>query len=288
MSNKVRIGQINYANVWPVFYDFPTSDLSDQVEIVPMTPTACNQALENEQIDMGFISSFAYLKHSERYLLFPDLSISARGKVSSILLFHHQPLHEIASGKIALANTSATSTHLLRMILERYLSGTPQYVTTHPDLSVMFNKHHADGALLIGDDAIRAAFQQPTPYITDLGDFWYRQTGQTVTYAVWAVNRSFVDKHSNMIVELYQALMRSKLLGIQNIPLLVQRACSIYGGERLFWQQYYQHLSYELSDDEQQGLAFYHNCLTELGIHINPFTMQLWNPHTTCDSSPAK
>jgi predicted solute-binding protein len=75
---------------------------------------------------------------------------------------------------------------------------------------------------------------------------------------------------------------------MKNIPLLVDKAREIYGGNERFWQQYYEHLSYELSEHEQQGLAFYHHSLCELGIDIKPFSLQLWSPHATWNTSPAK
>jgi chorismate dehydratase len=276
MSEFARIGKINFANVWPVFYDFPREDLQDQCKLIVQTPTELNAAMLKDEIDMGFISTYAYLKNAEQFYLFPHFSISAGSRVSSILLFHHKPLPDIKNGHFLLVNTSATSVHLLKIIVEQFLGGEPSYSVSNPDLASIFQKKDVDAILLIGDDAIRASWLQPTNYVTDLGEYWHNLTGQAMTYAVWAIRKSFAEQHSSLLNTIYQQLTESKKLGAENIELIISRAVKQIGGTTEFWQQYYRDLVYDCNDREIQAIQFYHQCLVRLGHILPSFSLNFW------------
>ncbi len=261
MSNITRIGKINFANVWPVFYRFPAGPFASESIVYEMTPAQLNRAILNDEIDMGFISSYAYLQNEELFELIPNLSISAHGTVSSILLFHDCPLEQLYSGRIALADTSATSVHLLKILLEQYGAGSPQYVVSKPDLKLMFDECKAEGALLIGDDAIRASFQAPTRYVTDLGEWWHRVTGHSMTYAVWAVRKSYAERNREKLVDITEQLSQSLQLGLRQIETLIRQATLTIGGDEMFWRRYYRQLCYTFGVIEQQGLQAYHEAL---------------------------
>lgn len=77
---RIKVGRINYTNVWPVFYYLPFEELSNQIEIVNQVPSQLNQAMAKGEIDMGPISSFAYADAFPNYVLYPDLSVSADRK----------------------------------------------------------------------------------------------------------------------------------------------------------------------------------------------------------------
>jgi chorismate dehydratase len=118
-DNRIRIGRINYTNVWPIYYYFPDLVPKDEFEIIHQVPTGLNKAMAAGEVDMGPISSFAYGESFEQYMLYPDLSVSAFGTVNSLLLFHKKPLSELANGSIMLPTTSATTVNLLKIILQR-------------------------------------------------------------------------------------------------------------------------------------------------------------------------
>ncbi len=84
----IRIGKINYTNVWPIYHFFPHERFGSSLEWIEQVPTGLNRAMMNGEVDMGAFSSFAYAQNYERYELFPNLSVSALGSVHSILLFH--------------------------------------------------------------------------------------------------------------------------------------------------------------------------------------------------------
>ncbi len=281
MSNRVNVGKINFANVWPVFCDFPGVALADRIQLVERTPARLNEALRHGEVEMGFISSFEYLLNAAQYVLLPDLSISAVGRVSSILLFHHVPLEQLANGRIALADTSATSVHLLRILLETDAASQPQYVRSAPDLPHMLNVLNADAGLLIGDDAIRASYHPPTRYVTDLGAWWHARFGHSMTYAVWAVRKSFAEREPAMLAQLFAQLQASRAKGMQQLEQFAEHARRTIGGDTHFWETYYRQLQYGFGPREQVGLRAYHDGLLRIGVPVEPFQLQFWNPSPT-------
>src|SRR5665647_3679950 len=92
IKQPIRIGQINFANAWPIFYNFPHDQFKGELEFISQVPTSLNQALARNEIDIAAISSFAYGEDFSKYVLFPDLSVSAFGAVQSLFLFHQQPM----------------------------------------------------------------------------------------------------------------------------------------------------------------------------------------------------
>src|SRR5690606_8234304 len=79
-SEKIRIGKINFTNVWPIYHHFPKEAFADDIEWIEQVPAELNRAMRRGEVDMGAISSFAYGQAENRYMLLPDLSVSAYGK----------------------------------------------------------------------------------------------------------------------------------------------------------------------------------------------------------------
>lgn len=277
-DHPIRIGRIDYTNVWPVFYHFPIERFRGKVELVKQVPAQLNRAMAEGSVAMGPISSFAYGEHSHEYVLLPDLSVSAWGKVNSILLFHRKPLSEIANGRIALANTSATSTNLLKIILEAFYHGKPEYSSHEPDLDAMMAQ--ADGALLIGDDAIRASWTEKGYLVTDLGEEWNRFTGSWMTFAVWAVREDAIAENPELIKEIYQSFVESKSKGGKDRSGMIGQAVGTIGGTEEYWERYFGQLTHDFGTGQQAGLDKYFGYATELGLLDRRPSIRIWNQKT--------
>ncbi|NRF89707.1 menaquinone biosynthesis protein [Paenibacillus frigoriresistens] len=278
MSNldpKLRIGRINYTNVWPIYYYFPELMNSSEVDIIEQVPTSLNQEMAAGNIDMGPISSFAYGESFENYMLYPDLSVSAYGEVNSILLFHEKPLREIANGHIVLPTTSATSVNLLKIILQKFYNGNPTYEYAKPDLEKMMEK--ADGALLIGDDAIKESWRNKTYMITDLGQEWAKWTGQWMSFAVWAIRRETTEKYPELVAAAFEAFMASKAKAHKNPEEMIREAQSTVGGTSQYWHHYFHTLCYDFASEQWEGLATYYKYCYELGFLPKPVSIGLWS-----------
>lgn len=275
---KLRVGRINFTNVWPIFYYFPISRFAEEVELMLEVPTSLNKALAEGRIDMGPISSFAYGENSRNYVLFPDLSVSALGKVNSILLFHREPLEQIVNGTIALPTTSASSVNLLKVIIAKYYGGNPTYFYASPSLNDMMKS--TDAALLIGDDAIRGSWEEHGYLVTDLGELWHRLTGHSMTFAVWAVREQVVREQPELLEQLLKAFQWSKSKGMANPEEMIQEARDSIGGTTSYWEHYFSQLTYDFGPIQWEGLRLFYQYAWELGLLEEPARLRIWQNNT--------
>src|SRR5580765_1802337 len=161
----IRLGRISYVNMAPVFFR-----LDAEVDEVQGVPTALNAQLVSGELDIAPISSIEYARHADRLRILPRLCVSSEGAVDSIQLVSKKPLEHVRT--VAVTPESATSVVLTKVLLPE-----AQHVA--------FDDTDADARLLIGDAALKSAFEDPTPH-HDLGRLWLERTGLPMVFAVWA------------------------------------------------------------------------------------------------------
>jgi chorismate dehydratase len=277
-EKNIRIGRINFTNVWPIFYYFPIRELGSRVEFELQVPTQLNRAMAQGEIDMGPISSFAYGANFEHYFLYPDLSVSAHGRVNSILLFHRKPLQDIAGGRIALPTTSATSVNLLKIILEKFYGGKPEYTYASPSLEDMMKE--SDAALLIGDDAIRASWAPHGYMVTDLGAEWLKQTGKWMSFAVWAIRKDTAEREPELVARIFNAFLESKRKALSDPSAMIREAKDTIGGTESYWEHYFGNLCYDFGQEQWTGLKLYYDYAWEMGFLPKQVPLQIWSDKT--------
>ncbi|RAV18525.1 menaquinone biosynthesis protein [Paenibacillus contaminans] len=271
---RISIGRINYTNVWPIFHHFPEERFAGEVVFSLQVPTGLNRAMAAGEVDMGAMSSFAYGTNFDEYLLFPGLSVSALGRVNSLLLFHRKPLEQIAGGTFALSTASATTVNLLKILLAKRYEASPTYLTMEPSLDKMMAA--ADGALLIGDDAIRASWADHGYMVTDLGELWKAFTGEWMTFAVWAVRKDTVRRNPELVSRIHEAFQWSKEHGLRHPEGMIAKAQATIGGTESYWRGYFNQLTYEFGPDQWRGLSLYFSYAKELGLLERDVPIQLW------------
>ncbi|NDI34353.1 menaquinone biosynthetic enzyme MqnA/MqnD family protein [Chengkuizengella sediminis] len=277
MSRKmdlIKIGEINYTNIWPILYHFPKKKFENQIQFVSGVPTKLNKALSEGELDMAPISSFAYAESFRNYVLFPDLSVSSFGKVNSILLFHKKPLEQIVNRKIALPTTSATSVNLLKIIIHKFYHGNPEYCYSTPQLDEMMKE--AEGALLIGDDAIQAKWANSQYEVTDLGELWTNLTDSWMTFAVWAVRKDIADHNPKMVQHIFSLLKQSKEFGLNDKKEMIKEAQARIGGSESFWIKYFSELSHDFGQLQKNGLKLYYQFAREMNLIPEQVPIQMW------------
>src|ERR1044072_6003571 len=107
--------------------------------------------------------------------MLPRLCVSSEGAVHSIQLVSKTPLEHVRS--VAVTPESATSVVLTKVLL--------------PEADHVPLGEEAEATLLIGDAALKAAFEDPTPHY-DLGRLWRERTGLPMVVAVWGGPRAVV------------------------------------------------------------------------------------------------
>src|SRR5205814_620023 len=120
------------------------------------------------------------------------LCVASEGAVDSIQLVTRVPLERVRA--VAVTPESATSVALTKVLL-------PEAEQAPLDA---YEKGEAEAKLLIGDAALRSAFEDPTPH-HDLGRLWLERTGLPMVFAVWACPEPLAEG----LAELEDALVAS-------------------------------------------------------------------------------
>ena len=87
----------------------------------------------------------------------------------------------------------------------------------------------ADAALLIGDDAVRGAWENPGYRVLDLGEEWYKRTGLDMTFAVWAVRDEVIERLRDEVAVIASRLIGSKEKGLKDLFPVVEEARRRWG-----------------------------------------------------------
>ena len=268
----IRIGHNPNTNMLPMFFYLPRKH--DLLDWITAEPTGHNAMLAEGRIDTAPISAYSYGQHWRDYYVLPDLSVSTKGRVGSILLFSKYRLHELNRKKIALTSHSATSVNLLKLLLHRFYEVSPEYVTMNAGLEEMLKE--ADAGLLIADGAIRAAAANPELHIIDLGQEWFNQTGCSMTYSVWAFPKLLVEEKGEELRDVHQLLLQSKQQALKDMEKVVETCVQMVGGTKEFWFDYFAQFKYELDADLQEGLNRYFSLCFEEGLLPEKPELEFW------------
>ena len=235
----VKLGRISYVNMAPVFYR-----VDAEVDEVQGVPTDLNERLLRGELDLAPISSIEYARHAHRLRLLPRLCVSSEGAVESIQLVSRKPLEQVRS--VAVTPESATSVVLTKVLL--------------PEARHMPLGEEADAKLLIGDAALKSAFEDPTPH-HDLGRLWLERTGLPMVFAVWACP----EPVPGGLPELEQALVDSVLLARAEPERLAHESSERYGYPPGFLARYFEKLRYRFGPRERAGLLTFLELAHEAG-----------------------
>jgi chorismate dehydratase len=225
---SLRLGRISYVNMAPVFFR-----LDADVDEVPGVPTELNRKLLDGELDLAPISSIEYARNADRLRLLPQLCVSSEGAVDSIQLVTRQPLEQVRT--VAITPESATSAVLTKVLL--------------PSAEHVAFDEEADATLLIGDAALKSAFEDPTPH-HDLGRLWLERTGLPMVFAVWAAREPVAAG----VTALEEALVASVRQARAEPETLAHEASERYGYPAGFLARYFEKLRYRFGPRERAGL----------------------------------
>jgi chorismate dehydratase len=235
----IRLGRIGYVNMAPVFYR-----LEAEVEELVGVPTDLNRALLAGECDLAPISSIEYARNAERLRILPRICVSSEGAVDSIQLVSRTPLEHVRT--VAVTPESATSVVLTKVLL--------------PEAEHVPLGEEAEATLLIGDAALKSAFEDPTPH-HDLGRLWLERTGLPMVFAVWAT----ADSPLPGLGELEDALVASVRLARAEPERLAYESSERYGYPPGFLARYFEKLRYSFGPRERAGLLTFLELARDVG-----------------------
>jgi chorismate dehydratase len=240
----VKLGRISYVNMAPVFYR-----VDHEVEEVTGVPTELNRMLVEGELDTAPISSIEYARHADKLRLLPRLCVASEGAVDSIQLVSRVPLEQVRT--VAVTPESATSVALTKILLPE---------SDQLPLAA-YDSGDSEAKLLIGDAALRSAFEDPTPHY-DLGRLWLERTGLPMVFAVWACPEPLADG----LAELEDALVSSLRLARAEPEQLAHEASLRYGYPAGFLARYFEKLRYRFGPRERAGLYTFLELARDAGL----------------------
>ena len=293
-SPLIKLGEISYINCeifnYPLNKIIHSQNLKNEeneasqdafkIKISTGVPSHLNKLFAEGLIDAAPISSFAYLSIKEHCKLLKRISISAFGKVKSVLFFSTQNLKELKSlqqeglkPKIYISEESASSVGLLKILLaEKYALDI---------INIEFVRFSGRGEglpnkLLIGDKALLEANQisefstpnqeilsSPYQYIYDLGEEWFDlSNGLPMVFGLWAHKLNL--KKEKFLQEI---ILTAKTMGLnQDLDKIIDITHSKTNLQKNVLSNYFQTLNYDFTDEHIKGLALYESYLKKWSL----------------------
>ncbi|WP_366921731.1 menaquinone biosynthesis protein [Metallumcola ferriviriculae] len=273
MDARIRLGRINYLNCLPVYYGIEKGIVPINVDLFHGPPTKLNKMFIDGKLDITPISSIEYARNSEKSLILPNMSISADGRVTSILLISKLPAEKLDGKTLTMTKSSATSVVLLKILLAKYWRVKPRLLTREPDLSSMLTQ--GDAALLIGDDALRESRNVKEFYVYDLGEVWKNYTGLPMVFALWVIRNSY-SADPQGLANVAGAFLKSKAWGVENMETLINEAEQTHHLPRDLISEHFAHIKHQLNDYYQTALLRYYKEAADIDLLKHVPELKIW------------
>ena len=262
-SERLRLGKISYLNVLPIYYPLESGIIPHPFSITSGTPADLNRLMVRSELELSVVSSIEYARYPERYLILPDLSISCRGPVRSVLLLSRIPIPRLTGRTILITSHSHTSVALLRMLLTMQL-GVDAVFRVGSCVEALSEGEPPVAMLAIGDEALRLRKHRLYPFQLDLGEAWFAWTGLPFVFALWVIQRRALERCNGLLGKALESLSSAKMWGCSHPNEICLQA--VGRGILDFWQlqEYYQCLNFDLDRDQKAGLELYFQHLVSL------------------------
>jgi chorismate dehydratase len=125
----------------------------------------------------------------------------------------------------------------------------------------------ADAAVVIGDVALRAAYEAPAGglIVTDLGEAWREWTGLPMVFAVWGARRGFATAHPGLVKDVHEAFLRSRDLCLAELDEVAEAAARWEPFDAATLADYFRTLDFSLGERQIAGLREFAGRATALG-----------------------
>jgi chorismate dehydratase len=261
MQAKARLGRIAYLNVLPIYFAMEHLFGENGFHLVRGTPAELNALMRQGEVDLGSISAMEYGRAFKDYLLLPELSISSKGAVGSVLLFSRVPFSRLDGRTIRVSAASASGAALVKVLMAELFEVQPHYHAGQASAPLK----EADAVMAIGDEALTLKAAGVMPFELDLGEAWQELTGLPFVFGVWAVRRDFAMMQPEATGSLHRLLLRSRDWGLGSLKELSSIAAAPFGMSPAQVLAYFHQLNFFLSPEHEEGLATFFHYLYNLG-----------------------
>ncbi|MEG6586853.1 menaquinone biosynthetic enzyme MqnA/MqnD family protein [Dendrosporobacter sp. 1207_IL3150] len=263
---KPSLGHINFINCLPLSYGLKFGGYAEDVEVYPDVPAKLNAKIVGGQLDVSPVSSIVYARNSDKFVLMPNVSISADGALQSILLVSKKPIECLDKTRIALTAKSETSHCLLKIVLHNAYKASPDYYVTDQSLDdgVLNN---ADAILFIGDDALYNYHNRRDGlYYYDVGDEWKKLTGLPMVYAVWVIKKQFAVDNPMQLQKVYESVIGGFEFGLENLDKAINCFLDKIPFSYDQVNKYLQLLNWKFTNEHEKALLTFYQKAYEIGL----------------------
>ncbi len=277
MHERLRLGKIGYLNVLPIYYPLESGIIAHPFEIISGTPAQLNRLMALGDLEVSVVSSIEYARNPGRYFVLPDLSISCRGPVRSVVLFSRVPIERL-DGETVLASTqSHTSVALLQVLFQLHLNIEARVVPGNCT-EVLRGESPPTAFLAIGDEALRLQDRGDFPFRLDLGEAWRSWTGVPFVFALWVIQRTAIERWNGVLLDAVRVLGAARDWGLRNRGLITSLAAQRGPLTRDEAEEYYEGLHFDLDGDEREGLMLFFRLLSQIGEILKVPPLELCSP----------
>ena len=267
IGSRVRLGQFSFINSLPIVLPLVKGQVAIEADVTFDAPARLNKLIAEGSLDVSAVSSYEYLSRQDLAYI-PDVSISCRGAVGSVLLFSKHSLEDLAREDRLLVTSaqSASSVNLLRVLMLEQFGQLPQISA---DINPQIDVDGIDAVLVIGDRALEVDTTWSMRYLRiDMGDWWYRTFNLPMVFGLWAARMDWIQDNPSAYATMSDALRRSKLLGLSDsFDQVLDEAEQRTGLARTRLQHYYQtQLDFDLTPEHLEGMKLYKSLLQKHGL----------------------
>ncbi len=264
---SLRISIVQYLNTAPLVRGFTHGPQQGKYQLSFTVPSQCAEALRSGEVDIAIIPAIE-LQRIDGLVVLPNLSVSSKKSVRSLLLVSKKPAHEVR--RVALDRSSRSTQALLRILCAKHWKIAPEFFEAEPELGLMLQQ--ADAALVIGDPALRLALES-TPaqlaakppaaplFFYDMVEKWRTFTSFPAVLAVWAARPAAVT------TEVVRDFQDSLAFGMQHIEEIAEEASRELNlpADKLL-RYLTKNIDYSLDAENLRGLHRYFFFAAELGL----------------------
>ncbi len=260
----LSLGQVDFVNCLPINLPIKLEKIHINAKIVNAIPSKLNKMILNSEIDIAPISSYAYLENKDKLTPIANLCIASNDSADSVLLFSKLSIEKLQDVDIALSHASATSNILLEIILKKFYKSNNRFHPLASYISLIDSNYTA--ALLIGDYALREANKAAKNiFVYDLGTLWKTYTGLPMVFGMWVVRNEVIEKYPEEIKIVSNQLRQAKEIGLTNMfNTVIKTAQEKVPISEDFYKSYFNHLSYELTDECKEGLMLFEKSFKDI------------------------